>query len=69
MCEVNCPYKNKCSSYPTFCGSCRHNTSKRDYYEPDYPDYWRPVYPWPWPYWETHGTDWTTPTDVRVWIC
>ena len=49
MCEVECNYKGKCTSYPQKCGSCKHNTGKRDYYEPDFGPYWRRYYPWyPW---------------------
>jgi len=43
---VKCPYKDDCTSYPYKCDTCRHNTSKKkDYYEPDYDDwywYWYP---------------------------
>ena len=49
MCEIECNYKGKCISYPVKCGSCKHNSGKRDYYEPDFGPYWRRYYPWyPW---------------------
>ena len=51
MCEVECNYKGKCISYPAKCGSCKHNTGKRDYFEPDYWPHWRRWYPY-YPYWE-----------------
>jgi len=52
---VDCPYRDECSSHPTWCGSCKKNKArgKRNYYEPD-------SYPWPWygdPYpWQDHTT-------------
>ena len=50
MCEIECNYKGKCTSYPAKCGSCKHNTGKRDYFEPDWPWHryypWYPYYPW-----------------------
>ena len=62
-CDVVCPYKNKCISYPTRCASCRHNSGKRDYYEPEpypyYPYPYNPWYPYTWPY-----TWWTTDTSA-----
>lgn len=34
--EIECQHKDKCSSYPNKCKSCKHNPGKKDYYEPDY---------------------------------
>ncbi len=32
---TSCIYKDKCNSYPTKCGTCKYNPSKKkDYYEP-----------------------------------
>ena len=57
MCEVVCPYKSRCSSYPHRCGSCKHNGGKKDYYEPDYTP-WIPWYPYyPPVIWTTTGTN------------
>ena len=45
--NIDCPYKDNCTSYPWRCDTCRHNKSKKkDYYEPDY-DYWHWSPPWP----------------------
>ena len=53
MCDVDCCYKNRCTSYPNRCGSCINNKGKRDYYQPDYWP-WHRYYPWyPEPYWVT----------------
>jgi len=68
--KVVCPYKNKCVSYPNRCNTCKHNTAKRDYYEPEpsspYDPYpwipYPPYYPWypyqPWITWWTTCDDW-----------
>ena len=51
---IDCPYLGKCSDYQRCCGSCRHNTAKRSYYEPeDYPYYPEPYYPW-YPYYPSY---------------
>ena len=63
---VVCPYKDKCVSYPTRCNTCKHNSAKRDYYEPEpcpyYPYPYNPWYPYTNPYqpWITWWTncDW-----------
>jgi len=34
---VSCPHKDKCTSYPGSCGSCKKNRGKRNYYEPVIP--------------------------------
>ena len=45
MCEVVCQYKEKCTSHPQWCYSCKNNTGKKNYYQPDYhPFVW--TYPW-----------------------
>ena len=46
--DVICPYKGKCKSYPHRCSTCRHNRGKKDYYEPDRIDPWRPYPSIPW---------------------
>lgn len=55
MCEVICPYKDNCTEYQKQCHSCRRNTGRRNYYEPDYAPYY-PVNPYPcypvWYHWE-----------------
>ena len=70
MCEIECPYKDKCTSHPTKCGTCSRNTGKRDYYRPRR-DWYTPYYPhypqWRYyPYWTTAGDnntlDWDTHT-------
>lgn len=44
---VSCLYSCKCSDYKKRCDSCRLNTAKRSYYEPeDYTYYPKPYYPW-----------------------
>ena len=53
MCKIECPYKNKCTSHPHNCGTCRRNTGKRDYYQPRRYDWYTPYYPY-YPYWEPH---------------
>jgi len=46
---VICPYKHKCVSYPNRCNTCKHNMTKRDYYEPEpSPPYYPPFDPYPW---------------------
>lgn len=45
---VVCPFMDKCTAYPYSCSSCKHNTGKKSYYEPDYQPYW---YPW----WDGRG--------------
>lgn len=32
---MDCPFKNVCTSYPTFCRTCARNP-KKDYYIPDH---------------------------------
>lgn len=77
MCNIECPYKEKCTSYRIRCCSCKHNKGKKDYYEPKpYPWVWPYIWPyiWPWwdpyPYWhwpnETTGTDTWTTTVISV---
>jgi len=49
--EVDCSFKDKCSSHPNKCNSCRRNMTKKDYYVPE--DYYIPIpyYPtYEWPY-------------------
>ena len=73
MCEIQCPYKDKCTSHPHKCGTCSRNTGKRDYYKPRR-DWYTPYYPhWEWypPYtWYTttagnNQTNWGTTTITR----
>lgn len=61
MCDVVCPYSDKCSEYTKSCQTCKRNAGKRNYYEPDYTPYWpwcpTPTYPYypyqPYaPYWQ-----------------
>jgi len=66
MCNIECPYKNKCTSHPHNCGTCNRNTGKRDYYKPRrwYRDWYTPHYPsypqWRYtPYWTTTGNNHT----------
>ena len=33
--DVVCPHKDRCVSHPTFCESCKNNTGKRNYYQPE----------------------------------
>lgn len=75
MCEITCPYKDKCASHPTKCGTCSRNTGKRDYYRPRR-DWYTPYYPYypywkpqPYPYWQitcdgtgNNNYDWETTT-------
>ena len=44
--DVDCPYKDRCSDYPTRCDTCRHNNNKKkSFYEPDWgPNPWRPYF-------------------------
>ena len=56
MCEVDCPYKKKCTSHPSLCNSCRNNSGRRSYYIPDY----KPR-PYPYEWWQTTTIS-TTPT-------
>ena len=67
MCEVDCPYKDKCKSYSHKCGRCSRNKArKKDYF---CPDYWEPCYPtrpycpytWPYTIWTSNDNyTWTT---------
>ena len=67
MCEIICPYKDKCTSHPNKCGTCSRNTGKRDYYQPRR-DWYTPYYPqwigphWQNLYWTTAGNGTTTVT-------
>ena len=47
MCnEVECEYKDRCTSHPSWCNSCARNKAKRNFYVPiPYP-----INPYPWPY-------------------
>lgn len=66
MCEVECEFICKCTSYPAKCGRCQRNMGKRDYFKPDedyyipYP-YPHPYYPW-YPYTTIGTTTWTWAT-------
>jgi hypothetical protein len=42
MCDVECLYKEKCTGYPGWCGSCINNKGKRNYYKPDPYPYYQP---------------------------
>jgi len=52
MVEVECPYKDVCTSYPHKCSRCKHNR-RRDYFEPvekrepwsEFPPRWKWVPP------------------------
>jgi len=58
MSDVVCSYKDKCTSHPSRCDSCRNNTGKRDYYEPE-PQPYIPDYPWyPYPWWVPYEPYW-----------
>jgi len=54
--SVICPYKDKCTSFPEWCCSCKHNTGKKSYYSPDYYPIWQPYYPY-----------YTTPYSSTIW--
>lgn len=61
MCDVECPYKTKCTSYPNWCQTCVNNTGKKNYYKAENPHYpYNPWYPYTWPY--TWGTSTVTCT-------
>ena len=47
MNEVDCEYKDRCSSYPLRCKFCKKNKGKQDYYEPSdwYEPRWIPTDP------------------------
>ena len=52
MCE--CEFKDRCTSHPSWCGTCGRNKAKRNFYVPiPYP-----VNPYVWPYvtWITNIT-------------
>lgn len=66
MCEVDCPYKDKCKSYPERCCRCTRNKArKKDYF---CPDYWEPCRPYRYRYWKwtdcptINPCPWTTTT-------
>lgn len=56
MCEIVCPYTNKCTQHPTLCSTCIRNTGKRNYYKPEP----IPLYPYPYPYYEPIWVSTTT---------
>jgi len=49
--DVDCEFKDKCTSFPDWCGTCQRNKAKRNYYIPQpYPQPywpWYPFYPYP----------------------
>lgn len=50
MTEVKCDKKYKCSSYGSSkCERCKHNKSKKDYFEPENNWYITEPYKWPTP--------------------
>jgi len=63
MCDVVCEYKDKCTSHPQWCQTCRNNKGKRNYYIPEpYPAPWQPWYPWYQPIWiQTTGSNYYSP--------
>ena len=48
--KIECPYTDKCTKYPSCCGTCKRNTAKKDYYIPDRQDWYIPyvVPPYTW---------------------
>ena len=36
--DIICDFKDKCTSYPNKCKTCKRNRGKRDYYKPDTDD-------------------------------
>jgi len=61
---VICPYLDKCSNKDNMlfsCNTCRHNTGKRNYYEPDtnpipyFPPPYNPPLEIPYPYNPNYG--------------
>ena len=37
--DIVCPYKSRCTGFPTKCNKCRHNLGKKDYFEPIFPEW------------------------------
>ena len=52
---VDCPYKDKCVSYPHKCNTCKHNKEREDFYEP-IDNYYKPVIINP--HWRRHYCQW-----------
>ena len=74
MCEIECSYKNKCTSHPHRCGSCSRNKGKRDYYRPRKWDWYTPYYPqWTtYPIWcgnTTAGDNYTDSNEYTTATC
>jgi hypothetical protein len=42
--DIICPLSGKCTSFPSFCLTCKKNKGKRDYYVPAKPTIW--TYPY-----------------------
>jgi hypothetical protein len=49
--DIECEYKNKCTSFPSKCDGCKNNKGKKDYYVPKdwhYPyDWYEPLFKYP----------------------
>lgn len=50
MCNVDCPYIEKCTSHGYKCSSCANNKGRKDHYKPD-PNPYVPYVPYYPPIW------------------
>lgn len=60
MCDVVCPFKDRCSDYSGRCWECSNNSGKRSYFSPKYtPLPYYPYYPYPYttPIWCSISSD------------